>query len=259
VKTAAATSTYQVSFASPTPAPRPEPQGRVPRVARLLALAHRIDALIAAGELRDLADAARVLGLTRARVSQLMNLCLLAPRIQEAILELPPTTGRDTFTERSLRRIVAEPVWERQLARWRPGATLVPSKWRAGRTFQTSSPDTLSHQRDDLLSGRQHPQEPERAAVDHGGSVHENFEFAVAAVDHIHVAGKLAPKPRRHPDGVETGHSVRAVTNRDPGHKHLRNPDPVSEPTTVAGARGARRKNGLSSEEDRCPTSRPRP
>lgn len=112
-------STYQVSFVPPTPLPRPEPAGRVPRVARLLALAHRIDAMIAAGELRDLADAARVMALTRARVTQLMNLLLLAPEIQHAILELPPTTGRDTVTERSLRRVVAEPVWERQIGMFR--------------------------------------------------------------------------------------------------------------------------------------------
>jgi hypothetical protein len=29
------------------------------------------------------------------------------------------TTGRDAVTERTLRPIVAEPVWERQLAAWR--------------------------------------------------------------------------------------------------------------------------------------------
>jgi hypothetical protein len=114
-----ATSTYAVSFAPPTAVPKPEPLGRVPRVTRLLALAHRIDALIAAGELRDLADAARVLGLTRARVTQISSLALLAPAIQAEILDLPPVvSGRDTVTERSLRRIVAEPVWDRQLALW---------------------------------------------------------------------------------------------------------------------------------------------
>jgi len=112
---------YQVSFAPPMRAPKlVEPQGRVQRVTRLLALAHRIDALVAAGELRDLADAARVLGLTRARVTQLMNLLLLAPELQLAVMELPLTVnGRDTVTERSLRRIVAEAVWEQQLALWR--------------------------------------------------------------------------------------------------------------------------------------------
>ena len=166
---------------------------------------------------------------------------------------------RDTVTERQLRRIVAEPVWERQLALWRPRATLVSSRSRAGRTLPPSSPDTLSHQRDDLLSGWQHPKEPEGAAVDHGVSIHEHLEFAVAAVNHVHVGGKLAPNPRRHPGGVEARYSVRAVANRDPGHEHLRDAEPGSEPTTVVGDRGTGRKNGPYPEEDPCPTSRPPP
>jgi hypothetical protein len=89
-------------------------------VARHLALAHEIDRRIRVGALDDLAHAARVFGLTRARVTQLVNLTLLAPAIQEAILAMPPVTvGRDTITERSLRPIVAEAEWERQLAGWR--------------------------------------------------------------------------------------------------------------------------------------------
>ena len=120
MKPAAAVTTHTVDF-QPRPAPRPTvaPTGRVPRVARLLALAYRIDAMVRAGELRDLAHAARVMGLTRARVTQVMNLLLLAPEIQEAILEMPPVTkGRDTITERTLRRIVAEAEWHRQILLW---------------------------------------------------------------------------------------------------------------------------------------------
>lgn len=42
---------------------------------------------------------------------------LLAPDIQEAILDLPAVTcGRDPITERRLRNIVAEPRWTHQLA-----------------------------------------------------------------------------------------------------------------------------------------------
>jgi hypothetical protein len=94
--------------------------GRVPRVARLLALAHKIDRMVRDGQLRDLADAARALGMTRARVSQVTNLLLLAPEIQEAILDLPMViTGRDPITERQLRPIAAEPDWENQLLMWR--------------------------------------------------------------------------------------------------------------------------------------------
>ena len=112
--------TYTVSFGQT--APRRATQaatGRTPRVARVLALAYRIDGMIRAGELRDLADAARAIGVTRARMTQIMNLLLLAPTIQEAILDLPlVTNGRDPVSERALRPIVAEPVWTRQLSMW---------------------------------------------------------------------------------------------------------------------------------------------
>jgi len=85
----------------------------------MLALAHKIDGLIRAGELRDLADAARSIGVTRARMTQITNLLLLAPTIQEQILDLPPITeGRDPVSERALRGTVAEPDWDRQMLIW---------------------------------------------------------------------------------------------------------------------------------------------
>ncbi len=116
----AAVSSYTVEFGmTPKPA-KPASESRLPRVARLLALAHSIDRRIRDGELRDLAHAADVLGLTRARITQITNLLLLAPEIQEAILDLPPTTGRDLVTERQLRAIIAQSDWHRQRAQWRP-------------------------------------------------------------------------------------------------------------------------------------------
>ena len=94
--------------------------GRTPRVTRMLVRAHRIDAMIQAGELRDLADAARTIGVTRARMTQIMNLLLLAPEIQEAILDLAPVTnGRDPISERALRGIVAQTDWTKQVQMWR--------------------------------------------------------------------------------------------------------------------------------------------
>jgi hypothetical protein len=88
-------------------------------VARHLALAHEIERRIRAGELDDLAHAARVFGLTRARVTQIVSLTLLAPEIQAEILAFPPVTvGRNPITERTLRPIVGEPVWERQTQMW---------------------------------------------------------------------------------------------------------------------------------------------
>ena len=118
---AQARSTYTVDFA-PKP-PRRATQavtGRIPRVTRMLALAHRIDGMIGAGELRDLADAARTIGVTRARVTQIVNLLLLAPEIQEQILDLPPVTnGRDLISERQLRPITAEADWNQQTELWK--------------------------------------------------------------------------------------------------------------------------------------------
>ncbi len=91
--------------------------GRVPRVARLLALAHKIDSMIRNGELDDMAEAARRLNLTRARVTQITNLLLLAPEIQGAILNMPLVAdGCDPVTERQLRPIAAEPDWNNQLS-----------------------------------------------------------------------------------------------------------------------------------------------
>ena len=81
------------------------------RVARMLALAHHVERLIEAGELSGHAEAARCLGLTRARLTQVMNLLLLAPKIQERIL-----IGGLRASERSLRAHVKEPAWERQVA-----------------------------------------------------------------------------------------------------------------------------------------------
>ena len=88
-------------------------QASVRRVVRLLALAHRIDALIRTGEVKDMADAARRLGMTRARMTQIAKLMLLAPEIQEALL-----TPGCRVTERKLRPIVAEPLWTRQIELW---------------------------------------------------------------------------------------------------------------------------------------------
>jgi hypothetical protein len=106
---------YKVSFRRPKAVPTP-PSVRIPRVARLLALAHQIDAEIRAGRLRDLADAARLAGVSRARMTQVMNLTLLAPEIQEAIL---CAMSEHAPGERELRAIVRVTLWDEQVAAWR--------------------------------------------------------------------------------------------------------------------------------------------
>ncbi len=85
---------------------------------RRLALAHRIAADIEAGRYKDYADVARRHGLTRARLTQLMNLLLLAPDIQEEVLALEFAVGREPVTERPLRRVLASLCWEDQRAAW---------------------------------------------------------------------------------------------------------------------------------------------
>jgi hypothetical protein len=52
---------------------------RLPRVARLMALALRFDGLVRTGAIVDYADLARLGHVSRARISQIMNLLQLAP------------------------------------------------------------------------------------------------------------------------------------------------------------------------------------
>jgi len=99
--------------------PRPV-RGRVPRVAKLMALAIRFEQLVRDGVVTDYAELARLGQVTRARMSQIMNLLNLAPDIQEAILFLPRVErGKDSVTERELRQIVRELNWRKQRKMWR--------------------------------------------------------------------------------------------------------------------------------------------
>src|SRR4051812_25452387 len=102
------------------PTPTPTPRGRVPKISRLMALAIRFDGLLQRGEVKDYAELARLGHVTRARVTQVMNLLQLAPDIQEAILFLPEVEeGRDPVKEWEVRPIAAEVDWVRQRGMWR--------------------------------------------------------------------------------------------------------------------------------------------
>ncbi len=98
--------------------PTPTPKGRVPRITRLMALAIHLQHEIDEGHIADFAEVARLSQITRARVSQIMNLNMLAPDIQEALLDLPLTTkGRDPIRERAVRPICAILNWRMQRSR----------------------------------------------------------------------------------------------------------------------------------------------
>ena len=73
----------------PKPASSRSPR-RVPRVAKLMALALRFDWLVRSGQVKDFAEIARLGHVTRGRLSQIMDLVNLAPDIQEQLLFLVP-------------------------------------------------------------------------------------------------------------------------------------------------------------------------
>jgi hypothetical protein len=76
-----------------------------------MALAIKFQDLVDRGEVRDYADIARLGHVTRARMSQIMNLLLLAPDIQEALLY---SRREISITERHVRSAVREVNWAAQ-------------------------------------------------------------------------------------------------------------------------------------------------
>jgi hypothetical protein len=83
-----------------------------------MALAIKFQDMTDRGEIRDYAELARLGYVSRARVTQIMNLLNLAPQIQEEILFLPPAFGRGPVTERHLRRLNAMIDWGEQRRLW---------------------------------------------------------------------------------------------------------------------------------------------
>jgi hypothetical protein len=83
----------------------------IPRIARLMALAIRFEGLLREKAIRDYAELARLGHVTRARITQIMQLLDLAPDIQEQILFLPLIQG---LNERNLRPVVSRMNWNEQ-------------------------------------------------------------------------------------------------------------------------------------------------
>jgi hypothetical protein len=113
----------RVTLAETPPPPKPEPVRRPAKVARMLALAHHLQAAIDRGVIADRADVARKLGLTRARVTQLLDLLLLAPDIQDAVVALEAVDGVEPMAERTLRAVAHAGTWAEQRAAWAEIAT----------------------------------------------------------------------------------------------------------------------------------------
>ncbi len=88
----------------PDAPPPPEKPGTRPvsRAARMLALAHCVERPVEEGSVASYADAARQLGVSRARMSQVLNLLNLPPRVQEGLL-----LGDLHLSERWMRALAA--------------------------------------------------------------------------------------------------------------------------------------------------------
>jgi hypothetical protein len=99
---------------------KPSAPAKLPHITKLMALAIRLEHLLATGQVKDQAEIARTAGITRARVTQIINLTQLAPDIQEAILNLEPTADHvPRFREREVRTIAILPNWEKQRVLWK--------------------------------------------------------------------------------------------------------------------------------------------
>ena len=107
-----------VTLAEAPPPARPEPVRRPAKVAQQLALAHHLQAAIDRGSIADRAAVARKLGLTRARVTQLLDLLMLAPDLQEAVLALEAVDGAEPMAERTVRAVAHAGTWMEQRAAW---------------------------------------------------------------------------------------------------------------------------------------------
>jgi hypothetical protein len=84
-----------------------------------MALAIRFDQLICDGVVADQAELARLGYVSRARITQIINLVYLAPDIQEKVLYL--SASKHTFvdlTERQIREFTAMPCWKEQRDLW---------------------------------------------------------------------------------------------------------------------------------------------
>lgn len=95
----------------------PGPERPVPRITRLMALAIQFDSMLRDGRVASQAELARMGYVTRARLTQIMNLVLLAPDIQESLLFLPGAESRSVWLAQ-LQTIAAASNWSRQRELW---------------------------------------------------------------------------------------------------------------------------------------------
>ena len=94
------------------------PEPRPARVAIMLALAHKLTRMLDEGKVASQADVARMLGMTPARVTQILDLTLLAPAVQERVLATDAGDEGDLPCEREMRAVLRAETWAAQGAVW---------------------------------------------------------------------------------------------------------------------------------------------
>jgi hypothetical protein len=103
----------------PAPVPMPAATG-APRLARLMALALHLDGLVQTGAVSDYAALARLGHVSRARVTQILNLVNLAPDLQEELLFLDEEqVAARCLLLRTLQPLTALLAWSQQRRAWR--------------------------------------------------------------------------------------------------------------------------------------------
>ena len=104
----------------PPPTVPERPKGRLPRITRYMALAIYYEDLIRKGHVYDYAEIATLGHVTRARVTQIMNLRLLAPDIQEELITLDRVNeGRDSLSLRQFQTIASDNDFRSQRKQWK--------------------------------------------------------------------------------------------------------------------------------------------
>ena len=93
--------------------------GRVPRIAKLVALGSRMQSMIDLGQVESFGQLAELGRISQPRMTQIMSLLNLAPDIQEELLYLPEVKqGKAQIHERSLRPLTTEIDWRVQRRMW---------------------------------------------------------------------------------------------------------------------------------------------
>jgi hypothetical protein len=153
----------------------------VPRIARLIALTIFFEEMIRENKVRDYAEIARLGHVTRARLTQIMQLAGLAPDIQEHILFMAPAAG---LNERNLRPVTRCIDWGDQRRLFRKmfgieltvGSTEVMNVLTAADAARRSQDD--EQYENDERSHRRHGSRTGKTARTHQGTHEEAHHTA---------------------------------------------------------------------------------